>query len=210
VRAAEIVVEQLSCPRGRLAGITAAVLNASNRSFNRDAVDILGPKPKDHVVDIGFGGGAGLKELLRHPNLKLVGVELSAEMVGRAQRRLRRDVGAGRLELRQGSVDKLPANDNEFDGAISVNTIYFWTDSHTGLKEVLRVLRPGGLAVIGMERDGQRMFSGVEVDGRRLNPPTAEEVEALMAEVGFEGLTLLGRPGGRVLIRGSRPPQVVT
>ena len=68
--------------------IAAIVLNLSNRSINRDAVAVLDPEPKDRVADIGFGGGAGLKELLKHPNLSVVGVEPSTEMIARMQRRL--------------------------------------------------------------------------------------------------------------------------
>jgi SAM-dependent methyltransferase len=205
MRATQIVINQLSRPRGRLAGLAAAVLNASNRAINRHAVAMLDPKPGDRIVDIGFGGGAGLKELLRYPRLQLAGVDLSAAMVQRAQRRLRREGGSGRLVLHQGGVERLPFEDAEFDGAMTINTVYFWTDCRIGMAEILRVLRPGAVAVIGMERGGHQLFSGQETDGRRLNPPTVEEVTRLMTDAGFEAVSVQEHPGGRALIRGYRP-----
>src|SRR5919204_412524 len=57
--------------------------------------------------------------------------------------------GARRLDLRVGSVERLPFPDASFDHAVGVNTVAVWPDLEAGLRELHRVLRPGGRLLLG-------------------------------------------------------------
>ena len=142
--------------------------------MNRLTVDQLEVGPSDDVLEIGFGGGALLRELLAATSGRVVGVDLSATMVERARRRFH---SVARLELHQASVEALPLADASVDKACSVNSLYFWPDPEAGLRELARVIRPGGRLSLCFEppeelrkwpghRFGFRLFD--EGEARRL------------------------------------------
>src|SRR5690606_11128774 len=110
------------------------------------AVAALEPAPQHAVLDIGFGGGTSFKALLRAClDGKVAGIDRADTMVTRARRIWARDIEAGRLQVEQGTVCALPWDDGTFDRVLTVNTIYFWEDQEAALREVVRVLAPGGL-----------------------------------------------------------------
>lgn len=98
----------------------------------------------DTILDIGFGNGRLIRKLLREAPRKVCGIEISADMVGRVGRRLKRFAADGRLELRLGDVKKLPWADASFDKIYTVNTVYFWDDPDAAFAEIARTLKPGG------------------------------------------------------------------
>jgi len=75
---------------------------------------------------------------------RIAGVDYSRAMVAAASRRNRRAIRDGRVELQYGEAAHLPFVDAAFDKAYGIHTIYFWPDAPAGLKELRRVLRPGG------------------------------------------------------------------
>jgi ubiquinone/menaquinone biosynthesis C-methylase UbiE len=72
-------------------------------------------------------------------------------MVRQARKRNAATVHEGRVEFRYGGVSSLPYEDESFDEALSVHSIYFWHESESDLKEVLRVLKPGGLVAVTVD-----------------------------------------------------------
>jgi SAM-dependent methyltransferase len=95
-------------------------------------------------------------------------------MVRQAERRFRREVAGGRMEIRRGKVEALPFDDGRFDRVVSVNTIYFWPDPAAAASELRRVLRPGGRVVLALRpkeqmeklptsRHGFRLFSETDL-----------------------------------------------
>lgn len=58
----------------------------------------------------------------------------------------------GQSDVRpHGNVAALPYDDESFDKVIAVETLYFWPDPVANLKEVHRILKPGGLVALAME-----------------------------------------------------------
>jgi SAM-dependent methyltransferase len=132
------------------------------------------------VLEVGFGGGGLLAMLSRATTGDVVGVDLSEAMVKRARRRFRREP---RLRLHVGSVDALPFGDGRFDRACSVNNIYFWPDPPAAMRELARVLRPGGrLAVCFEPPEELRKWPGHRFGFRLVDEG---EVRRLMEEAGF-------------------------
>lgn len=172
---AQLVARQLGRPSGRVGRLVGPILNRANRTINTDAVELLDVAPHHDALDVGFGGGVGLVELQRRAQHGFVaGLELSEEMVRQAERRFRREVAGGRMEIRRGKVEALPFDDGRFDRVVSVNTIYFWPDPAAAASELRRVLRPGGRVVLALRpkeqmeklptsRHGFRLFSETDL-----------------------------------------------
>ena len=100
--------------------------------------------PPGSVVDCGMGPGRLLVELERR-RWCVAGVDLSGEMVELARARLRRSAE----RLQHGSIESLPFQDGEFDAAVATGVLEYVKDLPRALSEVARVLRPGGVFVVG-------------------------------------------------------------
>jgi SAM-dependent methyltransferase len=184
---ARLVAAQLRTPTGMAGGLIARVMNRFNRGMHAAVADALAPRAADRLLEIGFGGGTLLEELLRRaPHGRVTGLELSSTMLDRARRRLRGYVDTGRLELHEGTVERLPFPDDSFDGVVSANTIYFWPDPARGLGELRRVLGPGGRLVLGYGTADAMAAMPFTAHGFRLYP--VDEVERLLREAGFAGV----------------------
>jgi ubiquinone/menaquinone biosynthesis C-methylase UbiE len=130
---------------GRVAG---AVMAHLNRDMENAAIDELDPRDGDAILAVGFGPGVGLAELVnRVPAGLIAGVDPSPTMVAQATRRNRGAVVAGRVEIARAGAEAIPWRDDRFDGVLAVNSIQLWKPLETGLTEVARVLRPGGVFV---------------------------------------------------------------
>lgn len=101
----------------------------------------------ESVLELGFGGGALLQDLLA-AGAQVAGVDASAAMVERARRRFRKAIAAGRLSVAEGVAEALPLPAASVDKACSVNSLYFWADPALAVAEFARVLRPGGRLVL--------------------------------------------------------------
>jgi len=167
---------------GRIAGFLMALLNGPQ---NRMTVELLEVRPEDRVLEIGFGPGTCLRLLAKRARAGFVaGVELSDAMMRAAARRNRAAIRRGQMELRRGSVSALPYEDGRFDKVCTVNTIYFWPDPERDAAEILRVLRPGGTAVV--------CFRGEPPPGKKptrsLPPYPSDAAVDAMRRAGFVGL----------------------
>jgi ubiquinone/menaquinone biosynthesis C-methylase UbiE len=112
--------------------------------YCRIADDLVEAAPEGaDVLDVGTGPGVLLMELARRrPDLRLTGVDLSADMVAAALRNLR-DFGE-RVSARVGDVVDLPFADDSFDVVVTSFSMHHWDDPAGAVPELARVLRPGG------------------------------------------------------------------
>ena len=78
------------------------------------------------------------------------GIEISQPMLERARRRFRAATAAGRLALHEASVSDMPFPDGTFTKVVTINTMHFWPEPAAGLREIARVLRPGGRFVLAV------------------------------------------------------------
>jgi ubiquinone/menaquinone biosynthesis C-methylase UbiE len=116
--------------------------------YRRLAADIatLAPDGAD-VLDVGTGPGVLLVELARsRPDLKLTGIDLSADMVASATRNLQ--PFGERATVRVGDVTSLPFPDGSFDLIVSSLSLHHWDHPEAAVPELARVLRPGGQVCI--------------------------------------------------------------
>ncbi|MDX1942426.1 MAG: class I SAM-dependent methyltransferase [Saprospiraceae bacterium] len=148
---ARVIAGQLRKPSGLLAKRVGQKMNESNRHLYALAISQLNIKPADHVLEIGFGNGKFFEDIFaKADNVKICGVDFSAEMVKEANKNNKSRVKSGQLNLRLGTSENLPYKDDTFDHIICINVIYFWQFPEAHFKELLRVLKPGGRLYLGI------------------------------------------------------------
>jgi len=99
------------------------------------------------VLDVGCGPAEILVRLARlSPTLRLTGVDVDGPMIERARRKAARAGVAPTFVVADAAA--LPFEDGSFDLVVSSFAVHHWPDPHAGLAEVMRVLKPGGKAII--------------------------------------------------------------
>lgn len=182
------LARQLSRPEGLPGRLVGRRLNKSNRSTLAAAVEATGLGAGQVAGDIGFGGGAGLQILLDRvgPTGHVHGVELSDTMLAAARRRYQTACAEGRATLRAGTLNDLPLDDGSLDGLITVNTIYFVADLEGAFREIARVLRPSGRAVIGLADPKAMASMPFTAYGFRIRP--VDEVVEVLNRAGLPAI----------------------
>jgi arsenite methyltransferase len=98
--------------------------------------------PADNVLDVGCGSGWLSRRIARMvPEGRVVGMDVSDQMIRVARRS---SVDHDNILYVTGEAGEIPWEANFFTQAISVESAYYWPESAAGLKEIFRVLRPGG------------------------------------------------------------------
>ena len=126
----------------------------------------LVPKAHGRVLEIGIGSGLNLPYYRTGAVRRLAAVDPSAELLAMARRNARR-LGLD-VELVQQSAERLPFGDASFDSALITWTLCSIPDPDAALREIRRVLKPGGELFFiehGLSRD-----PGVASWQRRLTP----------------------------------------
>ena len=132
---------------GRLGGIIMARVNTDCGSWVSDLLEV---GPNDSVLEVGFGPGVVIQRLSRLAAAgHVAGIDQSREMVEQARARNATAIRNGRVDLRHGSVESLPFDDGSFDKALAINSMQIWPDAVAGLREIRRVMKPGGRIALG-------------------------------------------------------------
>jgi ubiquinone/menaquinone biosynthesis C-methylase UbiE len=104
------------------------------------------------ILDVGCGGGRTIEKLAAMAPLgNVYGVDYAQGSIAASCAKNARLIQAGRVEIKQASVSKLPFPDERFDVVTAVETQYYWPDLVNDMREILRVLKPGGTLVIILE-----------------------------------------------------------
>ena len=161
------------------------------------------------VLDVGCGAGAALRELAeRFHGAELTGCDISPLAVETARELNPELVASDRLKFLLCGVPDLPFDDGSFETVFSVESLYFWPDQVAGLREILRVLTPGGTFMTALEMAGGAMDERqlAIVEHLHMKGPDRAGLLALMNEAGFEGARVEFEPGHRWLCGFGRKP----
>jgi SAM-dependent methyltransferase len=103
-------------------------------------------RPGQRVLDVACGTGVLAREVASRvgPSGHVVGIDPSPGMISVARQR------AATIEWREGVAERLPFPDQSFDAVVSQFGLMFFTDPNNALREMLRVLAPGGQLAIAV------------------------------------------------------------
>jgi ubiquinone/menaquinone biosynthesis C-methylase UbiE len=148
-------------------------------------LDRMNLAPDENVLDVGCGAGWLVRMLAeRVPEGRVVGMDISDEMVRRARKKY---VTLENTMFVVGGVEEIPWDANFFTHAISVESAYYWPDPARGLHEIHRVLREGGSAwiLINYYRENLDCHQWAEQFVTPTHLLSAGEWETLFREAGF-------------------------
>jgi SAM-dependent methyltransferase len=175
---------QFHHPTGAVGHVAGWIMGrrSSNVARNRWAVQLLDVQPTDRVIELGCGPGVAIAALAtRATGGLVVGVDHSQVMIRQARRRNRAAIQAGRVRLIHTPVERLSIGDGPFNAALAVNTVGMWPDPTARLRELARLLRPGGrIAVVSQPRCPGATAA--------TSAAAANELAGLLTEAGFEHL----------------------
>jgi ubiquinone/menaquinone biosynthesis C-methylase UbiE len=182
----QYLASQFGHPRGLLGPLMGWLMATKNRERTEWTVALLAIQPRDRVLEVGFGPGVGVAlAAAQAANGWVAGVDHSETMLAAARRRNAAAVQAGRVELRCGSVASLPYPADHFDKAFAINSLRFWPEPVESLREVRRVLKPGGRIAITEQPMGQ--------GGQAEVPQLRAALLAQLSEAGFRQVRLEAR-----------------
>jgi len=142
----------------------------------------------DNVLDIGCGAGWLSRRLAKLvPEGRVVGMDISDEMIRHARRA---SVDFHNLLFAVGEVQEIPWEPNFFSRAISVESSYYWPDPGAGVRDIYRVLRPGGSAwiLINYYRDNPHCHQWGELLAVKTHHLSAEEWAEHFRAAGFRNV----------------------
>ena len=178
-------ISQAAKPRGFFGRIAARFMDYGHRPIYRNVARALNLQPEDDFLEIGFGSGGFLKSYASHVR-SIAGLDYAEDMVKLASHNNRKRIESGTAELRQGEASQLPWGDDKFSAVAMIETFYFPKNPLESLKEIHRVLRPGGRVVISLgwnADDGKDHTNYVKNQGIRLY--TGKEIQVMFEEAGF-------------------------
>ena len=144
------------------------------------------------ICDCGIGTAAFSLALTQtiSPKVHITGVDLSSEMLNTAHRQL---TGANvHHQMFLDNVTRLPFADGTFDGVISAHMLEHLSDPADGLREMVRVLRPGAPVVLTVTRPGRLGWLIQWGWGNRYF--SQQQLSALMQEAEFINLQFVQFP----------------
>jgi ubiquinone/menaquinone biosynthesis C-methylase UbiE len=171
--------DQYRCPMGRQGRIVAARMNRDHQLLTLWGLTKVTVGSDFVILDVGCGGGKTVSRLAQlAPQGKVFGVDYSIDMVKFSKKINRTFIAQNRVELIEGSVEKISFKDNFFDLVTAFETYYFWTNLPDALNEINRVLKPGGKLLLVNE-----LLCGATPAKVKLFP--LEEIQKVMHSVGF-------------------------
>jgi arsenite methyltransferase len=159
----------------------------------------LGVQKGDRVLDVGCGPGFYVAELLDTvgPEGVVAGVDRSRDMLAVAARRT---AGKANVGFHEAGATGLPFEDESFDRALSVQVFEYVEDVPGALREVRRVLRPGGRLVLWDVDWGTVSWHAVDrdlmshvlaaFDKHLVHPSLPRTLSAQLRDAGFENVEM--------------------
>jgi len=212
------LLRQCGKPTGWFGRVTLWSMNRRHAKVTEWGLSHVSVRKDDTVLDVGCGGGATVARLSALASGgRIYGVDYSEDSVTSSRKRNRQLIAEGRVEVLSASVSKLPFPDESFDLVTAVETHYYWPDLRANLREIWRVLKPGGsVALISEAYKGgkyDRLLRRLEelqkrgiMQYARLTP---SEHSALLSEAGYSAVQVSeGYEEGWLCATGRRPPAV--
>jgi ubiquinone/menaquinone biosynthesis C-methylase UbiE len=166
----------------------------------------LALRADDDLLDIGCGSARLLAEHATQVR-SVTGLDRSAIQVGLARERLAARIAAGSAEIVLGDAMTLPWEDARFSVICSLNCLKFVPEPATALREMQRVLRPGGRLVLTIDKQSDTWGRSGAVDAFGQWQWSADVARRMVEEAGFSDVSVadLATHLGLQVIHGTKP-----
>ena len=204
------VFRQVRKPSGPLGRRVVRTMNLSHSRMTNWGLQQLIVPENAMILDVGCGGGGTVHTLATlAPAGKVVGLDYSPASVAVSRATNADDIAAGRVQIEQGSVEALPFPDCTFDVVTAVETHYYWPDLPANVREILRVLKPGGTFALIAEtyRGGPfRFLYGIVMPLLRAAFLSDVEHRDLLTQAGFTEVATRHVSGKNWILATGRKP----
>jgi len=170
------------------------IMNLSHSKLTDWGLQHVSIEKNFSVLDIGCGGGRTIQKLAAVATEGLVcGVDYASGSVAASRSKNARLIESGRVQISEASVSRLPFPDETFDLATAIETQYYWPDPLNDMKEVRRVLKPGGRLVVIAETYKGGRLDPFKAPAMRLLKSThlsADDQRELFLSAGFSDVQI--------------------
>ena len=129
---------------GRYDRLAEILSFGQNGRWRRAMVDQVMRAPGQSVLDVASGTAGVAIQLARRMGARVVGVDLTEQMLRRGSANVTRARLGGRIGLVAGRAEQLPFPDASFDALTFTYLLRYVDDPQATLAELARVVRPGG------------------------------------------------------------------
>ena len=193
------LVENAEKPDGFWGKLMIRSMNRGHSELTDWALCHVNIKSGDHVLDVGCGGGRTVSKLCEMVgNGKVYGIDYSDLCIKKAEKLNHKSVLCGKVKLQKAPVSALPFDSDKFDLVTAVETYYFWPDKLNDLREIWRVLKPGGKIMLVFEmlkdKNDPEKWSKVE---ERLNIESVsrEDIDGMLERAGYLNIRTFVKSG---------------
>ncbi len=126
--------------------------------WRKKAISLLTPPAGGHLLDVATGtGDMALLMAKRFPDVSITGIDIAEQMLAVAKAKQQRAAHGGQVTFTPGDCENLAFADNSFDAVTVAFGVRNYENLQKGLREMYRVVKPGGQAVI-LEFTKPRIF----------------------------------------------------
>jgi ubiquinone/menaquinone biosynthesis C-methylase UbiE len=183
---------QFELPRGFAGRILLMFMNRGHKSIYESVAKALELRAEDSLLEIACGNGHFIKNYASHVH-SVAGLDLSELCIKLATKKNKKRIAAGSAEFVLGDATRLPWEDNKFSVATSMSSFLLFPKpvALESLKEMYRVLRPGGRVVVSIElnaEDGKDHSKDIKRYGMKLW--IEDDVRNILKEAGFSEIVI--------------------
>lgn len=177
-------------------------MNREHRRLRTFGFSNLTFRPGMRILDVGCGGGMTIREMLDlSEGSQIDGLDYSETSVEES-RKTNQDF-QDRVSIYPGDAGDLPFEADTYDLVTAVETVYFWPEVVKAFREVLRVLKKGGIfAVIHEGSDPSILEEWGPIKGIVYTP---DQLTEMLTEAGFEDVQVIHGEGQYITALGTKP-----
>jgi len=203
-------MSQCRQPRGWLGRLSVGSMNRRHSALTDWGLQQVSIGVRDTILDVGCGGGRTVAKLAaRATGGRVHGIDFAPASIAVSRRTNHRAIALGRVSIDEAAVSALPFADGTFHLATAIETHFWWQSLGDGMREIRRVLRPGGALVIIAEfYDGGRHARYAKRLGQLTGMASLDvaQHEAMFRDAGFTDVRVVeNAPRGWICAVGTKP-----
>lgn len=204
------VLNQVRKPTKWVGRFFVWIMNMSHSSVTDWGLKHVQVEEHFTILDVGCGGGKTIQKLAALAIKGMVyGVDYAKGSVAASRGKNAQLIQEGRVEIMQGSVSELPFPENKFNLVTAVETQYYWPDLVKDMREILRVLKPGGTLIIIAESYKKGALNVLQRPVMKLLRSTnlgVEDQRELFSSAGYTDIQIFEeRAKGWICATGKKP-----